>query len=1344
MYKRQACEVTALLKWKPNIDFNSFHRDFIRDDGKRKTGAYGNPLRFSHQKNSIVSYLPWLYLKFDQESQADVNSSTDAIWIVPSDVDVDAVEARINIPSGFWFAGTYDEIDLHGYTVQQNNATVKLIQYIVHTTIGTQGNTRQIRDMIEDIQRQFTKTHESRRQSGSLNNGPLFYVMTGVHGAPMGANLKAPLPVIDQLLIGYSEMKQNSEKLRDDIAVTVHSPYRVLQAYVYQQALNALATKKGLLNVIQAALIAADYVNIGDISIEDAKEAHCLCINNESLTTEHVCHNCSSVRVCCDMTVTDDGLFHCLACARKSTSLITIRTRTVYTRLRKTVNTVYSNERQHRRQKNHPPGWTEQELFAKLQPELIDDTSWRDFYDGNVSINTSHSEVYLYKSPTGRQMKDPYQLSIDNVLGTYIVNARTEFHHPDNVVLTKLCINYLKGRDIPAVMPALKRARRLAKEQATMPLSLGYPLHLQNGYEAIERLADNALVISRFMPYQLQSRLKIPSFPQRLQQWRDYYVPQSKSGIWSGDYPMYGINVPTRASMVSNVQLQQARITWPMWTKAELLQISAVIDAIEASPFFNPYKFKIPRSKTGDNSPWLWRLDLQYRDAGFDFLFAEFRARFRTWDEWCDSNNETVESPLTLLLEYVVQWLATGGGKCPMFGFVMVPLSGHLQSYSFGRARFVVNRSGERQREVRPREMMRSGWVTLSPSPTTIEQDYDYTRRTVVVESWKANTARFDFPPDDTSYARVIDAIDTLADSTSVYDALQPASAYRKVQFPRSWKRTVMRRRHETDLDDSSSSSDVEEMSRDYDEDYSEDDIDEELEQQHNRERRTGAIPLDEPDIERQGQFSDAIPWPVDMPSPPPRVPARQQHPAPSASTAATDKRNRALLAARAAGGQVNPTAVTGTGHWEWLEDDVDQPAAVARQLQTPEAVGIARIAGQLPAGRSTIPAAVWYRDPDQASLPPAPPASTSYRFGASDLDQPTFRLDDPPSQVANVLRTRRNNRRIVSSDTPTPEPDPRPAPGRQPQPASSELSAPPADMQPSSRQPSPTAMDIDLPVPGPATVPSPVRSGTRSGRRFLLPSDPPMPSDPPGRQPAQESDDRHMSDEEPGLPSRLGAASPSGAQGTLADLIDSEPGSGIGSDLPIRSTTRHPPRDTFTNLHEEDHADDYNYDQVLHQSRGTGLLAGELDSAPMTSSSAGPGPSSSAAIAARGQAHPPRSQTMLASVVPPPAAPVSRPNPTAATPAPAPVPSPGPRGRGGPANRGGDLRGGRGPGRPPGHGRGQPAAHVAPLPAPAPAPAPEPAPEPAPARGGRGNQGGNRRGGRGRGRPRGRGRRRG
>ncbi|KAF9693483.1 hypothetical protein EKO04_008345 [Ascochyta lentis] len=165
-----------------------------------------------------------------------------------------------------------------------------------------------------------------------------------------------------------------------------------------------------------------------------------------------------------------------------------------------------------------------------------------------------------------------------------------------------------------------------------------------------------------------------------------------------------------------------------------------------------------------------------------NFIYFEFLARLHTMVTLCNKRHTTSETPATLSIEYIVQCFENGG-KCHFFGCKFTPYVAHLFNYSFGRGIVYLDGSG---RLIKPGAPMHSGYKT--PLPKDISKGYDRKLRTVVVESWKANVLRLDWPIYKPLIGMLEAAVLGLADRTEYYDVIGSIEDYFDIPLPKLHK----------------------------------------------------------------------------------------------------------------------------------------------------------------------------------------------------------------------------------------------------------------------------------------------------------------------------------------------------------------------------------------------------------------------------------------------------------------------------------------------------------------------------------------------------------------------------
>jgi hypothetical protein len=121
----------------------------------------------------------------------------------------------------------------------------------------------------------------------------------------------------------------------------------------------------------------------------------------------------------------------------------------------------------------------------------------------------------------------------------------------------------------------------------------------------------------------------------------------------------------------------------------------------------------------------------------------------------------------------------------------MTAYIGHPTNFSLGRG---VTRKLRDNAEIRPSDPMLTGWRTLMPSD--LEQ-YDITRRSILVKSRRANVMRFRYPGGIAVTPILDKAVLDLADETQWYKNIKAVDEYTAIPLPklkydcRAWQNEI-------------------------------------------------------------------------------------------------------------------------------------------------------------------------------------------------------------------------------------------------------------------------------------------------------------------------------------------------------------------------------------------------------------------------------------------------------------------------------------------------------------------------------------------------------------------------
>jgi hypothetical protein len=403
-------------------------------------------------------------------------------------------------------------------------------------------------------------------------------------------------------------------------------------------------------------------------------------------------------------------------------------------------------------------------------------------------------------------------------------DGKLYLHHPKNATVTLLCTNIGIGRRGGAMIPWDKIALQLTEQTKDLKPSAGHDPSTQSEWEAFERATDNIYAIAEQVPFRTRTRTD-PRNAYANQKNFKRLIQELKSGILDGQ-SSYGHGFKFRADCFSyRIRLKNPS-TFTAWTEKEIQSLIDHLKFLETSQRFNPYGLRFVRNS--DGSPWFWRLDHRPTNADWTMINRDFQARYWTMDETCDWKSETTESPCTIFLLYAIQWLRNGD-KCHIFGYTMTWAIGHPCVFSIGRAVSVNDEGGTHIRDVQPGETMLTGFS--SSFPTDIDLEYDFTRCTIIIESWRANSLRYNFLGGRELIDRLKQSVRNRALETVWYSAPQPKDAYRESpnigeyhpsRFNR--KRFSLRKRvSSVDSDDSDDAEVDTDLTEDEDEDLTED-----------------------------------------------------------------------------------------------------------------------------------------------------------------------------------------------------------------------------------------------------------------------------------------------------------------------------------------------------------------------------------------------------------------------------------------------------------------------------------------------------------------------------------------
>lgn len=557
----------------------------------------------------------------------------------PEQLDLDLVE-ELYLPESFSF-GNFAQVD--SFTEPAHYAGGKVIQHTLRSFIGKIGTMRQFKNATDDIRHAYLKADAVHRhhQTGSLNgDSPMLPPRLKEHGA--GAEFFFPPAVLDLFQFGNNppRLLTNREWALRILPVSVSSPNRIKHAWVQEQFLKILASGSPIDMALRASVRAADRADEGAVTVEDIKKEYCKCDGSTSHHTDHVCMGDCAIRLCSEMQLDTEGRLLCQGCAPRATALEDIK----MVSLKKKIKVLaYQAHRVDAVATAFDLPYTSQEIAASL---LLSVTSNSDYLDG-YATKESYKEA-IYKSGKLRTLRcgltipHPLQLSLEKAKPLHMANYLAGLHHPDNVLLTELCLNLLKHRDGASALAMLKHVFLLAKAARSKPPVCGYLPEQAEEMEVFERFADNATMIRRTFPHSKAARMATASKPGYQELFDDVIAPQFKTGVWCG-FTIRTPFIPPELYLDDMPEITVNGVHFTFWTMEERLELVDIIAQMENDhQVFNPHHLSIPRNS--DGSPNLWR---ECNGAKWEYVWRECVRKLGITDNDCDEDNDTEESPAT-------------------------------------------------------------------------------------------------------------------------------------------------------------------------------------------------------------------------------------------------------------------------------------------------------------------------------------------------------------------------------------------------------------------------------------------------------------------------------------------------------------------------------------------------------------------------------------------------------------------------------------------------------------------------------------------------------------------------
>lgn len=735
---RRLVQARALDLWQPPFDRLRLHEDHQ----DLKLGLASNQRLDTFDDQRVSLGIRCLFTSIEH----NLRYSYIRVQILYSKLDVRKINALPDVPADFM----YKFAPVGGATTDKQRVLLKafhIIQYTLSFKVGSKKETTQYLDQelakINREQHVVAPKVSKDNTSGKTAKTP--------KDKTSGKTAQTPKAKVNI----WNVMRNNlSVSFRPTVLavglcagkiplVTIRSASGTMVAHVLNRMLTMQIRKRDVLNIWQTGMVEADLISNSRITQDDVKQGYCSCKDvSEQGRMKHICMICLESFLCSDMLSTPDRRRVCQSHADNAFEMHNdqMTTKTLTRRL----TTLISSSRFRARRDVSPDRIPSAKAFKqKLLPSILTPNTWLDWYFGERS-------TYDVSFGAGSDGINPAQMSLDAIHNIFIIDGWIVQHHPENSALTALCFNYLKGQWGASILPVMgAAATQTLKESngAVRDEALWADIH--NAADRIHRLCLQVTCLAsarkKLTPDQIDEELM------------GVHLDSLRSSLWhpgqSSPVPKYKRQLPTslgegkldpralaqaipmlispwkRSIFASKASLP----VYPPWTNDDKKRLTDVIKEMQADPLINPKGLKIPWSATG--APWVFRKDHMFTEDVdlWDWLFEEVHARLCKMYLLCNIQHDTVDSPDTILLEIVVQWLRNGGTydyiHCEMTIFLSHPLC-----LSLGRSA-----------KVEPGSPMMTGWTDSRPS--SLHRHYDMNRSTITVQPQCINKFWMNFKP---------------------------------------------------------------------------------------------------------------------------------------------------------------------------------------------------------------------------------------------------------------------------------------------------------------------------------------------------------------------------------------------------------------------------------------------------------------------------------------------------------------------------------------------------------------------------------------------------------------------
>lgn len=598
----------------------------------------------------------------------------------------------------------------------RHERAVNLCRYVQYVMFGACGEKDTLFTQANSIASLYKQTKDAK-EAGNVKNLSALYDHQQLFGT---LKLDKMVKIRPSIRAG----RDINGPYMPEIHVLGHSKARVSTAL--ECGTQAFLSGKNYLDSFQDAVIKADSINM---TPNDRSFIHgCEHASTDRLCNVHVCQSCNGITFCGDMVfASDTELRVCPECGSKDLSpevnsyVATDRERWGGPTDRK--GRKFRAKLLNALKQDQEPGSTaamslreRQKIADDFASRLLDssDETWRDeFFEGRKRADS----MLLLPDAGARSATrtSAFLASPDASTPFHVEGGKVTYHNENSIVATAAYANQGTNTWLKGNLLVVKDALSAGMSQDPSAI------------KAINDRFDNLWAIRSQYPWLRKARLNIQMKDHEFKRCRNEW----RNGILQANEDPIPFTIHYR------------NLNDPRWKQSDKNRINTLV--AEMQGYFSANTIPLPRGK--DDSPFPWRPEHMPADWSWAKLEAHMAYHFELMDDWCDWQFITDESPETLLLELIWQWMENAG-RDPWLRLPMTLLAHHPAGWAIGHIHHGLP--------------MRTRW----PTGTVITQidQRDDRQLNVVIEPRIANYMKMDYP--EVEYQRIIQDLLTVKDRT--------------------------------------------------------------------------------------------------------------------------------------------------------------------------------------------------------------------------------------------------------------------------------------------------------------------------------------------------------------------------------------------------------------------------------------------------------------------------------------------------------------------------------------------------------------------------------------------------